>query len=90
MKRFDEIVGYVYNSETYCGKCLKRELKMSGFIDDTLKAQPLEDILDIIAADSKLDRQNEWSFDSQDFPKVIFASDAELMTDFCNRCDKQV
>lgn len=90
MKVFDDISGYVYNAETFCPKCLKLHLYHRGEIDKTMKSQPVEDMLDLLAADRKINRLNEWSYDSDKFPKVIFASDAELIPDFCNMCDKFV
>lgn len=90
MKAFDSISGYVYKAETYCPKCMRRKLYMDGVIDKTLKSQPTEDMLDILADDLKIDRENEWSFESDFFPKIIFTSDAELIPDFCMSCEKFV
>ncbi len=47
-------------------------------------------MLGLLAAERKVNRFNEWSYDSDAFPKVIFASDAELMPDFCSMCEKFV
>lgn len=90
LKTFDEITGYVYKAETFCPRCLKRHLYHSGKIDKTMKSQTVEDMLDLLAMELKVNRFDEWSFNSDDFPKVIFASDAELVLDFCTRCDKFV
>lgn len=90
MKTFDEITGYVYKAETFCPRCLKRHLYHRDEIDKTLKSQSVEDMLDLLATERKVNREDEWSFDSDYFPKVIFKSDAELMPDFCNLCEKFV
>lgn len=90
LKTFDEITGYVFKAETFCPKCLRRKMYMDGFIDKTLKSQSTEDMLDLLADDLKVNRENEWSFDSDMFPKVIFKSDSELVPDFCTSCDKFV
>ena len=90
MKTFDEITGYVYKAETFCPKCLRRKMYRDGVIDKTLKSQPTEDMLDMLAYELKVDRGNEWNFDSDEFPKVIFASDAELVPDFCTQCERFV
>jgi hypothetical protein len=90
LKTFDEITGYVYRAETFCPKCLKRHLYHRGEIDKTMKSQDVEDMLGLLAAERKVNRFNEWSYDSDAFPKVIFASDAELMPDFCSMCEKFV
>jgi hypothetical protein len=90
LKTFDEITGYVFKAETFCPKCLRRKMYMDGFIDKTLKSQQTEDMLDLLADDMKINREDEWTFDSDRFPKVIFKSDAELVQDFCLSCDKFV
>jgi hypothetical protein len=88
MKTFDKITGYVYAADSFCDKCLKRYMFANKQIDEELKAQRIEDILDIVSKEWGVDRTNEWSYNSDDFPKVIFASDAEFMEDMCSRCDK--
>jgi len=90
LKTFDKITGYVYRAETFCPKCIKRKLYRDGVIDKTLKSQSVEDMLDLLADDLKINRENEWGFDSDNFPKIIFASDAELIQDFCMECEKFV
>lgn len=90
MKTFDEITGYVFKAETFCPRCLKRKMYVDGFIDKTLKSQSTEDMLDLLADDLKVNRNDEWTFDSDNFPKVIFKSDSELIPDFCNACNKFV
>lgn len=69
---------------------MRRKLYHDGVIDKTLKSQPTEDMLDLLADDLKINRENEWSFESDFFPKVIFASDAELVPDFCKECERFV
>lgn len=88
MKTFDKITGYVYAADSFCDKCLKRYMFAHDEIDEGLRNQSTEDILDIVSRERKVDRTNEWSYNSDDFPKVIFASDAEFMEDMCSRCDK--
>lgn len=90
MKTFDKVVGYVWRAETFCPKCLRRKLFTEGKISMKEKSLPPEDLLDIKAEELGIDRNDEWSFDSDNFPKVIFATDVEFDDDICGSCDKTV
>jgi hypothetical protein len=90
LKTFDEISGYVWRADTYCPKCLRTRMYHEGVISKTMKSQTTEDMLDLLADDLKINREDEWTFDSDIFPKIVFKSDAEFMPDFCTRCEKFV
>ena len=71
-----DIVGYTYQADTLCDVCVVDALRGRGpFVTNPL--MHTEDALDVIARDEGVDRQDERSFDSGDFPKVIFADSAE-------------
>jgi hypothetical protein len=77
------IVGYTYNADIYCvGNCITESLgetdPQSGLTEH------VEARLDEIAAQRGIDRMDERSYDSGDFPKVIFAS--EEFPDYCPHC----
>lgn len=79
-----EIVGYTYNADNYCsGSCVIDALPTgSGERYDGWKLahgvrMSTEDNLDEIAAAFGIDRNDEYSYDSSEFPKVIFASQLE-------------
>lgn len=84
MKLHDKITGYVWRGDTYCKHCMKRQLKTAGLIQDD--GRPLEDILDVAAWSLNLNRKDEWSFDSWNFPKVVLQGDAEFWPDACSIC----
>jgi hypothetical protein len=48
-----------------------------------------EDLLDQCAGAMAIDREDEYSFDSGDFPKVIFASSVED-GECCGRCGNEL
>ncbi len=69
------VVGYTYQADNYCDECMrKRALPMlatNGIATMYGDAGQTEDILDEWAMSTGLDRADETSFDSGDFPKVI-------------------
>lgn len=71
MKSWD-IVGYTYCAGNYCPHCIHKAMgnMMSPAIEDC------ERVLDMIAKNDGIDRYDEASYDSSDFPKVIFADQA--------------
>ena len=81
MKAFD-IVGYTYKAATYCADCIENVLTVDDGEYDGWKLgkgiyMPVEDSLNEIAYHFGINRDNEYSFDSDDFPKVIFQSMVE-------------
>ena len=65
-----EIPAYSFNADTYCRACIlsvldAEELMFHGDTDP-------EESLDIVAEARGIDRYDERSFDSGDFPKVVF------------------
>ena len=76
------IVGYTFNADTYCPGCIEGALCDNRFSADH---EP-EESLDLIAAERGIDRMDESSFDSDDFPKVIFACQVESDDERCGDC----
>jgi hypothetical protein len=71
-----DIAGYTYNADNYC------ERHVFGAMGKRrLPGRTVEESLDTYAAQRGIDRQDERSFDSGDFPKVIFRDQAH---DGCN------
>lgn len=77
-KSFD-IVGYDYQADTYCDHCICIALG-SDIRKGTLST---EAYLDLVAIARAVDRMNEHSFDSGEFPKVIFADNGEFECASC-------
>jgi hypothetical protein len=67
-----DIAGYTFNAENYC------PADVVGRMDGqcSVPAEDAEAKLDYLAVMLGIDREDERSFDSGDFPKVIFADSA--------------
>lgn len=91
------IVGYAYCADLYCPICIVRALPTGegGAFDGWAIAEgyaPMpstEDNLSEIAQAFGINRANETTFDSGDFPKVVFASDASE-DDYCAMCHERL
>lgn len=68
--RADEIAGYTYRADNYTPAGLAVHMGLAPYMgpDGSVEAA-----LDFLAADRGFDRQDEYTFDSSDFPKIIFA-----------------
>lgn len=94
--RLDTIVAYTFRAENLCPTCLLAALPTGpGEAFDGWALAPgvepmsVEDNLDEIAAAFGIDRMDEYSFDSDDFPKVVFAGSVEE-DERCTRCDSEL
>lgn len=88
MPSFDAVTGYVWRGDTYCPDCVVKSIgNKRRFRVDHRSA---EEILEENAARMNIDRNDEWSFDSWNFPKVVFATDADFWPDSCTKCGKSV
>ena len=93
MKAYD-IVGYTYEADTYCPVHIIVELRKSlpeelhSPIDDDGGEYPwdAEWFLTTVAPFCNIDRMDEHTFDSDEFPKVIFSSQVED-TEYCGNAE---
>ncbi len=76
-KPFD-IAGYSYQADLECPACMATRAKrwLSTGSEQTDGLDP-ESLLDLAAARIGLDRMDERTFDSGDFPKVVFVGSLE-------------
>ena len=65
------IIGYTYRAESYYGESIIEQDGVTS--NDYPESMSVEDVLDAEAALRGINREDEYSFDSDDFPKVIFA-----------------
>ena len=91
-----DIEAYTYRADVYCPECVTRE-----FIEDIdtvatfggsvhLAWETTEDMLNRIAREwFGIDREGERTFDSDTFPKVVFASQVEE-GEYCGRCGTEL
>lgn len=80
----NKIVGYTFNTEILCPKCVMRQMVAVSQASPAALDMSAEDALTQIADAIGLDRMDESSFDSSDFPKVVFACCIE--SDCCFEC----
>lgn len=65
------ILGYTYQAENFTPDGLVAELVAKGTRAPGALGMSAEHVLDQWATEDGIDREDEWSFDSGDFPKVI-------------------
>lgn len=66
--RFDDIVAYTYKADLYCPEHIIEAMGKHLMYNPNTP----ESSLDAIASDMGIDRYVEWSYDSGEFPKVVF------------------
>lgn len=89
MKAYD-IVAYTYQAEQICRVCAL-DTANTVLAEDGVKVPYLisEDALEAWATSAKIDRWEEHTFDSDDFPKVLFASQFDDV-ERCDRCGESI
>lgn len=84
-----QIVGYQYRAEQYCPDCLVRVLTPAGH--NQVIAGTTEAMLDALADAAGVNREDEYTFDSDDFPKVILSVQVEGSDlDRCGCCGREL
>lgn len=91
MKAYD-IVAYTYRADTYCLECIRKEMMREL---DAISLYPefdnAEFALDEMAKIAKVNRGDESSFDSGNFPKVVFRDQfSGIRRDFCGGCNREI
>ena len=77
------IIGYIYRAATYCtnSECIPLATGEGQAFDGWALGHGIymatEDNLDEVAASFGIDRENEYTFDSDHFPKVILTGQVE-------------
>lgn len=90
-----DIVAYTFKADTYCPECIIGQLPTGE--DEAFDGWGLgngvylstEDNLSEIAYAFGIDREDEYSFDSGDFPKVVFSSQIED-DEYCGNCLREI
>ncbi len=78
---FATVVGYAYRAEILCPYCTASAL---GIPDSLIAEYGAGTVIDVLATARGIDAEDERSFDSNDFPKVVFESDVD--GEFCGVC----
>jgi hypothetical protein len=82
------IAGYAYQADTLCPTCVIEAMLASGEASPAARDMATEDALDQIAGANAIDRYDEHTYDSDDFPKVIFSTSIE--GDQCGGCGEEL
>ena len=69
-----DIAGYTYKGENYLPGRLIEQLIVHGLASPGARDMIVEDALDQIAGANAIDRYDERTFDTSEFPKVIFVT----------------
>lgn len=84
-----EIVGYVYSADIWCVECMAtKAVTIFRNAGGKVESISTESNLNSAALYMGIDRHDESSFDSDEFPKVIFASDAT--DEECTICGRAI
>lgn len=75
------IAGYAYQAETLCPTCTVLSVTGAGYPTKSTYEATLDDAAQRLG----IDRYDERTFDSDDFPKVIFAIGVAA-DETCDRC----
>lgn len=81
------VVGYVFQADIFCPSCLEQALSVRLRDALIVGAETLTEALDLLAAFDGVDNYDERTFDSGDFPKVIFSTDEP---DQCGPCGEEL
>lgn len=88
MAKSSDIVGYEFRVERYCPEHIVAAVTATPEFDGWALAEgvdmPVEANLNEIAAAFGIDRMDERTFDSDEFPKVVFRDQADNYT--CATC----
>ena len=81
------IVGYTYRAENYCLGCIVAQLTTNpGDVHHSERQTGnTEEHLNLLARLAGIDREDEYTFNSDYFPKVIFSTQVENAEE-CGMC----
>jgi hypothetical protein len=81
-----DIVAYTFQAETLCPACVLDRIPEARELSDNSPAMDTEAVLHAVAVSHGIDWEDEYSYDSDEFPKVIFASQIE--DERCSDCSE--
>jgi len=84
-----DVVGYAYRADTYCPYCIAGVMDAYGlWTPPEAGEERLDELLSRASGSLGIDRFHESSYDSDDFPKVVFRDQAA--NDRCCECGKRL
>ena len=88
-RRSDEVAAYTYRAEILCPACTIDALIAAGDAAPAARDMPTEDVLDQCAGALAIDWDDETTFDSDEFPKVVHL-DYLAADETCGACRKDL
>lgn len=84
------IIAYTFEASTWCAYCMRDHVaRRVEALGKNAEFVGVESLLDILAEDAGIDRMDEYTFDSDDFPKVVFAVQVET-EESCDQCGEEL
>jgi hypothetical protein len=84
-QRVDEIAAYLYRADLHCPACVIEAMIARRDASPAARDMPTEAVFDQCAETLAIDRHDETSFDSSEFPKVVPRADV-AEGDRCAAC----
>jgi len=91
--RFDTVVAYTYKADIYCPSCVFTAFQRQASPTYVEHLTDTEQVLDAAADKLGIDRYDEHTFDTDDFPKVCFSHHLEDWSDdgcICGGCHEPI
>lgn len=88
-RRLDEIAAYLYRADIHCPACIIDTMIAVRDAAPAARDIPIEDALDHIADAMAIDRHDETTYDSSEFPKVVHRIDL-TDDDHCGTCHDEL
>jgi hypothetical protein len=86
MAHATDVVGHTYRADLYCSRCIILELVKRAELSPAAYDLPPSDVLKDAAEAHGIDWADERSFDSDEWPKVVFRSSLEDEGEHCGTC----
>ena len=71
-RRSDEIAAYTYQADIYCPACLIETMIADGIAAPAARDMPTDDVLEQCAGALAIDRDDDTTYDTSEFPKPVF------------------
>lgn len=88
-RRSYDVVAYIYRAEILCPPCTLRTVEAATGTEASDPGWGIAIPLGTIAHNLGIDPEDETSYDSDDFPKVVFADQVDE-DERCNQCGGRI
>lgn len=86
-----DIVGYMFDADIYCPPCTRRVAARYAEMNEKASDYvSLPELMRFWAENEGIDWEDEHSYDSGDFPKVVFGSQVESDEEKCGSCHESL